>query len=209
MRARYYDPSTSRFINRDPIWTSDQINLYTYVANNSMKYVDRGGEEKVSLAIKETISAYRRIVIWWMRWLNNYTLYFNSADLTDEERVLYWNFSFLDLVKLSLNKDAVYDNEKYYKIINSTRSNSNYARLLMRYGNNEGLMHQKLWWNSWNNTYADSLRHSYFNALNTNSFWVDTAKQIWDAHEMFDWNIWRTSIIDLYNNSIWRSIWSQ
>jgi|GEM_PF-5528825 len=46
MRARYYDPSTSRFISRDPIGTSDQINLYTYVANNPMKYVDRDGREK-------------------------------------------------------------------------------------------------------------------------------------------------------------------
>ncbi len=47
MRARYYSPDTGRFISRDPIWQNDQVNLYTYVANSPLKYVDRMGRDKV------------------------------------------------------------------------------------------------------------------------------------------------------------------
>jgi RHS repeat-associated protein len=45
-RARYYDPSLGRFISRDPIGTRDNINLYSYVANSPVGYVDRMGREK-------------------------------------------------------------------------------------------------------------------------------------------------------------------
>lgn len=45
-RARYYDPSIGRFISRDPIWQNDQVDLYTYVANSPVNYVDRMGREK-------------------------------------------------------------------------------------------------------------------------------------------------------------------
>jgi uncharacterized protein RhaS with RHS repeats len=45
-RARYYDPSLGRFISRDPIGTRDNINLYSYVANSTVGYVDRMGREK-------------------------------------------------------------------------------------------------------------------------------------------------------------------
>ena len=47
LRARYYSPDTGRFISRDPIGQNDQVNLYTYVANSPLKYVDRMGREKV------------------------------------------------------------------------------------------------------------------------------------------------------------------
>ncbi len=46
MRARYYDAWLGRFVSRDPIGMRDDINLYRYVANNPMKYVDRMGKEK-------------------------------------------------------------------------------------------------------------------------------------------------------------------
>ncbi|MBX9809531.1 RHS repeat-associated core domain-containing protein, partial [Candidatus Gracilibacteria bacterium] len=52
-RARYYNPDTGRFLSRDPIGQNDQINLYTYVANNPLKYVDRMGLEKVLILIGE------------------------------------------------------------------------------------------------------------------------------------------------------------
>ena len=44
LRARYYDASTGRFISRDPIGQRDQINLYTYVGNSPLVYVDRDGK---------------------------------------------------------------------------------------------------------------------------------------------------------------------
>jgi len=70
LRARYYDPSTSRFISRDPIWTNDQINLYTYVRNNPLIYVDRDGK-----------IAKRFIVRWWKAYL----------DLSDEAAEALYN----------------------------------------------------------------------------------------------------------------------
>jgi len=40
LRARYYNPTTGRFISRDPIGIRDDINLYAYVGNNTVLYVD-------------------------------------------------------------------------------------------------------------------------------------------------------------------------
>ncbi len=52
MRARYYNAENSgRFINRDPIWQNDQVNLYTYVANSPLKYTDRDGRKSKTLII--------------------------------------------------------------------------------------------------------------------------------------------------------------
>ena len=45
-RARYYNPQLGRFISRDPIDIADDINLYAYVGNNSVMFVDRMGLEK-------------------------------------------------------------------------------------------------------------------------------------------------------------------
>jgi len=45
-RARYYSPDLGRFINRDPIDVADDVNLYAYVGNNSIMYIDPNGEAK-------------------------------------------------------------------------------------------------------------------------------------------------------------------
>jgi len=45
-RARYYSPDLGRFISRDPIDIADDINLYAYVGNNSVNFVDLMGLEK-------------------------------------------------------------------------------------------------------------------------------------------------------------------
>ncbi len=41
MRARYYDPTTARFLSEDPIWAT---NLYPYAGNNGIMNVDPSGE---------------------------------------------------------------------------------------------------------------------------------------------------------------------
>ena len=43
MRARYYDPEVGRFINKDPIGLVGGLNLYAYVGNNPVNYVDPSG----------------------------------------------------------------------------------------------------------------------------------------------------------------------
>jgi len=40
---RYYDSSTGRFVNRDPIGYGGGLNLYAYCANNSVNRADPGG----------------------------------------------------------------------------------------------------------------------------------------------------------------------
>ena len=39
-RARYYNPDIGRFLTVDSILYSDNTNLYNYVINNPIKYVD-------------------------------------------------------------------------------------------------------------------------------------------------------------------------
>jgi len=45
-RARYYDPETGRFLSEDPIGFLGGVNLYLYVLNNSVNFVDPYGMEK-------------------------------------------------------------------------------------------------------------------------------------------------------------------
>jgi len=52
-RARYYNPQLGRFISRDPIDISDDVNLYAYVGGNPVGFVDRMG-----LAAKAFVKAY-------------------------------------------------------------------------------------------------------------------------------------------------------
>src|SRR5690606_13726660 len=37
---RYYEPKNGRFINRDPIEEDGGVNLYGFVANNPLRYLD-------------------------------------------------------------------------------------------------------------------------------------------------------------------------
>ncbi|MFH1376951.1 MAG: RHS repeat-associated core domain-containing protein [Candidatus Woesearchaeota archaeon] len=45
--ARYYDPSISRFISVDPVFSSS-VSPYAYVGNNPLKYVDPSGSQDES-----------------------------------------------------------------------------------------------------------------------------------------------------------------
>jgi RHS repeat-associated protein len=56
LRARYYSSNLWRFISRDPIDISDDVNLYAYVGNNPVMFVDLMGLEKT--------------LIIWFKWLD-------------------------------------------------------------------------------------------------------------------------------------------
>jgi len=57
-RARYYSADLGRFISRDPIGMADDINLYSYVGNNPVKFVDAMGLEKTLLMVVDYLNAY-------------------------------------------------------------------------------------------------------------------------------------------------------
>jgi RHS repeat-associated protein len=44
-RARYYDSKTGRFLQEDPIWPAKTPNLYVYVENNPLNFVDPTGKQ--------------------------------------------------------------------------------------------------------------------------------------------------------------------
>ena len=51
LRARYYSPSTGRFISRDPINIAGGINLYGYCRNNPVNDVDPSGELSIIVIV--------------------------------------------------------------------------------------------------------------------------------------------------------------
>ena len=53
-RARVYDPSFGRFLQRDPIGYYDHMNLYAYVRNNPLNYIDPEGELPLFSSLMET-----------------------------------------------------------------------------------------------------------------------------------------------------------
>ena len=53
VNARLYNPYLGRFVSPDPLLNSEgsawDYNPYVYANNNPFKYIDRGGEEPVTL----------------------------------------------------------------------------------------------------------------------------------------------------------------
>ena len=57
--VREYSLTMGRFLQRDPIDTADQINLYTYVGNSPLRWVDAMGMDRDPLdTITEKFNYY-------------------------------------------------------------------------------------------------------------------------------------------------------
>ncbi|MDD3144651.1 MAG: hypothetical protein PHV23_00910 [Candidatus Gracilibacteria bacterium] len=54
-RARYYNPELGRFISRDPIDISDDVNLYAYTKNNPVNFTDNLGLNSKKLITEKLI----------------------------------------------------------------------------------------------------------------------------------------------------------
>jgi len=50
-RARHYDPTIGRFLQEDPIQFLGGVNFYVYVGNNSVLYVDPGGQGVLGIGV--------------------------------------------------------------------------------------------------------------------------------------------------------------
>jgi hypothetical protein len=48
-RARYYDPTSGRFLSEDPIGFEGGINLYAYVLNDPLDLIDPSGQDSVTI----------------------------------------------------------------------------------------------------------------------------------------------------------------
>ena len=81
LRARYYDANLGKFISRDPIGQVDDVNLYAYVGNNPVMYVDLNGLEKQLLQdienenwfVVELASRNLNTPYWWY-WIHTWII---------------------------------------------------------------------------------------------------------------------------------------
>jgi uncharacterized protein RhaS with RHS repeats len=53
-KARMYSPMLGRFMQADPIGYTDDINLYTYVANSPLSSTDPDGKTEVTITVQRT-----------------------------------------------------------------------------------------------------------------------------------------------------------
>ncbi|WP_155986896.1 RHS repeat-associated core domain-containing protein, partial [Paenibacillus durus] len=65
-RARYYKPEFGRFVSEDTyrgdIWNPQSLNLYNYVNNNPLRYVDPTGHQALEKSVEEAMKEFRLII---------------------------------------------------------------------------------------------------------------------------------------------------
>jgi RHS repeat-associated protein len=61
-RARWYDPETGRWLSKDPIGISGGLNLYAFVSNNPVNFVDPTGMNR--WIVSEVIHQYLLVETW-------------------------------------------------------------------------------------------------------------------------------------------------
>lgn len=123
-RARYYNPDLGRFISRDPIDVRDDVNLYAYVGNNGVMFVDRSGLSKdLYLVLFSPEEHYKRNLL--NTWLPNSEkeALENWWTLLNEYQTAYHNSNspIFDFNKKYISKDwykeIVFDYATWVKVV--------------------------------------------------------------------------------------------
>ncbi|HZF17535.1 MAG TPA: RHS repeat-associated core domain-containing protein [Steroidobacteraceae bacterium] len=52
-RARYYSPTTGRFLQTDPIGTKDDLNLYAFTRHDPLNHFDPNGEDSIAVQFRD------------------------------------------------------------------------------------------------------------------------------------------------------------
>lgn len=99
MRARYYDPTTGRFLSEDPIW---DVNQFIYAHNNPIVFVDKDGYSAINVALSIKNASETGMVV--------YSYFKNDASYID---VAESTFSLLTGISFYDFKDA-YRKNYYY-----------------------------------------------------------------------------------------------
>ena len=106
LRARYYNPTTGRFISRDSYLgrRSDplSLNLYTYCRNNPLRYIDPSGHDAVEAAA--------------FKYNNPRPTHINSA--WDAKQLQKWDNKFNDLLNSAPKINSQYDVTLYNNLRN-------------------------------------------------------------------------------------------
>jgi insecticidal toxin complex protein TccC len=60
--ARYYAPWLQRWVSADPAGAVDGLNLYGFVGNNPLNYVDELGEQRTPAELKDSVNHYSNLL---------------------------------------------------------------------------------------------------------------------------------------------------
>jgi len=140
-RARYYNPELGRFISRDPIDIADDINLYAYVGNNPIGFVDLMVTEKKATAEQfriDFVKAYDEFLIVSER-LRKSEL---DLDIARRAPMIFWKKDYINRMQ-----------NNYNNVLNDYNIKENIAKEL-HYSRNEHNIDlpktlkeaEKIWW---------------------------------------------------------------
>jgi RHS repeat-associated protein len=155
-RARYYSSELWRFVSRDPIGQVDDVNLYAYVGNNPVNFIDPSWtKEKSFLANNEwnvwvfnSWSPFFKpwhttlyFIYWWQDYLLSYFPSGSEAPFTSTEgqdmffSTVPWQNSYFDYKNelKEFREYAISNYSKDFEIINLWKENVNIEKLYSWY----------------------------------------------------------------------------